>query len=64
MVFTALSSFNGVGINTSRTFYKQFFFLHFAMSAFFMYLFFIFYFFLFLFISGWDPTVKYLISKE
>ena len=29
MVFTALSSFNGVGINT----------LHFAMSAFFIYLF-------------------------
>ena len=27
MVFTALSSFNGVGINTLRTFFKQFFYI-------------------------------------
>ena len=40
MVFTALSSFNGVGINI----------LHFAMSAFFIYYLFIYSFYLFYFI--------------
>ena len=34
MIFNALSSFSGVGINTLCTF-----FLHFTMSAFFIYLF-------------------------
>ena len=63
MVFTALSSFNGVGINTSRTFYKQFFFTFCHVRIFYVFVFY-FLFFLFLFISGWDPTVKYLISKE
>ena len=42
MVFTALSSFNGVGINTLRTLFKQLFyilpFLHFLFIYLFIYI--------------------------
>ena len=52
MVFTALSSFNGVGINTLRTLFKQLFYILPCLHFLFIYLFIYLYYFIFCFFSS------------